>query len=145
MRLPDSPLAAGPAVFICLTDEVFRDAVVTVAEDLGYMVSVHVRLGSDLVELFERTQPTAAVVDLALLGEDGLGTIRRIRQAAPATTIVLSSPFASVVASGADSGAHHVVSEGDVAGVRASLPAVGPSLPPRPSTAGKRSTKAPSS
>lgn len=143
MRLPDFPASSHSTLVICLMDEVFRDAVANVAEGLGYLVAAHVRHGNDLLELLKDEQPAAALVDLALLGVDGLGTVRRIGQAAPATTIVLSSPFASVVDSAVESGAHHVVSEGDVAAVRAVLSGLASSLPS--ATTGRRSTKAPSS
>lgn len=129
-------------VVVCLTDDEFREAVVGAALAMDLAVSAYVRRGIDLADLLGRDRPAVAIVDLALLGVEGVRTLARIREATPDTVLIVSSPLGGVHVAAIEMGAAQVVSEGDVAGVRAALAEAGWSST-SPSSPGSRITKAP--
>ena len=120
---------------ICIADDVFRDAILNIAVEAGFIALSDVGRGNQIVDVVGPLDPAVVVIDLTLTGMDGIATVAALHAVAPDTVIVVSSPFATDPASALTAGATQVVSEGDVAGVRSVFAEM--------ASQGRRSTNAP--
>ena len=85
-----------PACVLIVEDEkILADSVRIFLERHGYMTAV-AHSGEEGVRLAEEVSPDVAVMDIRLPGIDGLEALRRIREAAPGTEVIMMTAHASV-------------------------------------------------
>lgn len=116
--------ARKPLALICEDVAVVAAALVDTANALfGFDVAAPVGSGAQAVELSSRIAPDLVVIDVALLGERGLGTISALLEAVPgcAVVVVAQAPFASLRAAAIDAGAMALVELSDLRQLRAHL------------------------
>lgn len=116
--------ARKPLALICEDDAAVAAALVDTANGLfGFEVVAPVASGGEAIELSSTVQPDLVVIDVALFGERGLGTISALLDAAPgcAVVVVAQAPFASLRAAAIEAGAMALVELTDLRHLRAYL------------------------
>ena len=88
--------------------EIVRHGLVSLFKDTDIRVVGQAEDDDDAVKLARRLEPAVLLLDVRLAGRDGLGAIKRIRTASPATRVVILSAFdnAVYVARAISAGAH---------------------------------------
>ncbi len=81
-----------PTAVVCEDDGPIGELFASVLRRAGYGVLPVVRTGRDLLGRFATTQPAVALVDLALVGEAGLGLFADLRRVAPACVLMVYVP-----------------------------------------------------
>ena len=84
-----------PLVLVVEDETILGDSIVLYLERHGYAASI-ARSGEEGLQLIETASPDVAVLDIRLPKMDGLEVLKRLRDASPATEVVMMTAHASV-------------------------------------------------
>ncbi len=90
MKTHPMPPPAAPTILIIEDEQLVRNSIVSLLEDLDYRV-LEAENGREGLELFAREQPDLVLTDLRMPVMDGFAVVEHLAQASPETPVVVVS------------------------------------------------------
>jgi two-component system, NarL family, response regulator LiaR len=121
---PEPLRPAAPRVVIADDDAVFRTGVRAALQDAGLVVIAEADNGRDAIDLAVHFRPDVVLMDVVMVGMDGISATRAIAERAPEVRVVLltSSQDAELAMIGLRAGADgHLVKGADLDGLAAAV------------------------
>ena len=90
--MPPAPNAPSLTLLIADSQPIYLCGLRAVVDEVaGYDVVHEARSGANALDLAQRARPDIAIIDIAAPGMHGLATLRRLRDEAPETQVVVTS------------------------------------------------------